>query len=125
MLIREDYGLHEVPWSELLNPSFIGVLGDTRLSDDVQESRARSVLRIPDVDGGFVLIQHGLAVREPEGTPVYLIDSDFFTSERCEPNDALQALDKFNKWGGHLFRWAATDVLRAALRPEYDGLGGP
>ena len=103
VLIRETHGLAEVPWSKLLNPSFIGVMGDAGLSGDVQESQARSLLRIPDVNGGFVLIQHGLAVREPEGTPVYLIDSDFFTNERCEPDDALQALDKFNKWGGHLF----------------------
>jgi uncharacterized protein (TIGR04255 family) len=117
VLIRENYGLGEVPWSELLNPAFMGVLGDTQLSDDVQESQAHSLLRIPGVHGGFVLIQHGLAVKEPEGSPAYLIDSDFFTNERCNPNAALQALDRFNKWGGHLFRWAATDKLRAALRP--------
>ena len=120
VLDREEHGLRGVPWEELLNPSFIGILGDGRLSDAVQESQGRALLKIPDVDDGFVLIEHGLATGEQEGQLVYLIDSDFFTNKRCESNDALQSLDRFNKWGGHLFRWATKDKLRTALRPRTD-----
>ena len=117
VLVRERYGLQDVPWSELLNPSFIGVLGDQHLSEDVQESQARSLLSIPDVEGGFVLLEQGLAVSRPEDSQAYLIDADFFTEKRSESNDAFDALDRFNKWGGHLFRWATTDTLRGALQP--------
>ncbi len=120
VLNREKHELREIPWEKLLNPAFIGILGDGRLSGAVQESQARTLLRIPDVDNGFVLIEHGLAAREQEEQPVYLIDSDFFTNKRCESHDALQSLDRFNKWGGHLFRWAAQDKLRTALRPRTD-----
>jgi uncharacterized protein (TIGR04255 family) len=120
VLDREEYGLREVPWEKLLNPSFIGILGDGRLSDDIYESQSRALLKIPDVDSGFVLIEHGLASGEQGGQPVYLIDSDFFTNKRCKSHDALQSLDRFNKWGGHLFRWATKDKLRTALRPRTD-----
>ena len=120
VLNRERHGLGEVSWEKLLNPWFIGILGDGRLSGAVQESQGRALLKIPDVDDGFVLIEHGLATGEQEGQLVYLIDSDFFTNKRCESHGALQSLDRFNKWGGHLFRWATQGKLRTALRPRTD-----
>lgn len=118
VLDRGEYGLNSVPWSELLNPVFLGVLGSREIAQDVEQSQTRVLLTIPDVEGGQVLLQHGIATRNDSGSPVYLIDADFFTQNRCDHDVAFAAANKFNKWAGHLFRWAITDVLRATLEPH-------
>ena len=118
VLDRRHYGLDSVPWSDLLNPVFLGVLGSKEIAQDVQQFQTRALLTIPDVDGGQVLLQHGIAVREEDGEPAYLIDADFFTENRCDYDAAFKATNKFNRWAGHLFRWAITDLLRAALEPR-------
>ena len=117
VLVRSSFGLPTTPWSRLLNASLIGMLGDYDLADDVQELKVESLLRVPDVDQGRVLLRHGLAKTRTDGEQAYLIDADFHTNRRSGPNDVFEDLDRFNKWGGRLFRWATTGQLRDALRP--------
>ena len=114
---KTQYGIENTPWSDLLNPSFLGVLGDPNLAGDALQSQARVVLKIPDVEEGIVIIQHGLPNDGGEGLNIYLLDADFYTERRCTTDDAFIAADKFNQWGGHLFRWAATKKLRDLLGP--------
>ena len=115
VLMRSRFELPDTPWSEFLNPSFIGVLGDEHVADDVREIQVECTLHIPDVEGGQVHIRHGLRRTEEENEQVYLIDADFHTGRRSDTNGAFEVLDKFNKWSGQLFRWATTDRLRDSL----------
>ncbi len=117
VLVRADLELSDAPWSELLSPSFIGILGDENLAYDVQELKGESLLRIPDVDQGQVLLKHGLVTIQGSDEQAYMIDADFYTNRRSVPDDVFDALDKFNRWGGLLFRWATTEKLRTALGP--------
>lgn len=117
LLIRDNYGLDEVPWLELLNPSFSGLLGDPDLSRAVQGFQSVTELKIPDVEGGIVKVQHGLA-EDQSGGQAYLIDADFQTNARSSPKDAFATLDRFNRWSGYLFRWAISRKLRDALGPH-------
>lgn len=117
VLDRGKVGLSDTPWSELFNSSFIGMLGDCAIAGDVQELQVESLLRIPDVENGKVRLRHGLTKAEPDSKQVYFIDADFYTDQRSESDDVFNALDKFNKWGGDLFRWATSDKLRTALGP--------
>ena len=52
VLDREVFGLSDTPWSELLPPQFIGMLGDRELGKEVQEFQVESLLRIPSVVEG-------------------------------------------------------------------------
>jgi uncharacterized protein (TIGR04255 family) len=120
VLDPRQYGLDSAPWSDLLNPIFLGVLGSDEIARDVQQSHTQAVLTIPDVDGGQVLLQHGLVVKE-DASPAYLIDADFYTQSRCDHDAAFKAANKFNRWAGHLFRWAITNTFRAAMVPRTTG----
>ena len=117
VLVRSKLGLGDTPWSALLNPSFIGVLGDRNLADDVQDLSVESLLGIPDVEQGQVNIKHGIAIHQQDDEEVYVIDADFYTTRRSTPEEVFDALDRFNRWAGNLFRWATTDKLRTALEP--------
>lgn len=122
VLDRSRYGLEATPWSELLNPIFLGVLGSQEIAPDVvRQSQSQVVLTIPDVADGQVVLHHGLAVDEDTGSSLYLIDADFSTQSRCHSDDAFNVADNFNRWAGHLFRWAITDVLREKLDPHSAG----
>lgn len=118
VLMRSRFNAPDTPWSEFLNSSFIGILGSQEVAGDVQETYTQSVLNIPDVDGGRVVIKHGLTRTQEENEQVYLIDADFYTDRRSDSNEAVGYLDRFNRWGGYLFRWATTPELRDALGKE-------
>ena len=117
VIVRSKLGLSDTPWSQLFNPTFIGMLDDPNLAGNMQELQMESLLKIPDVEQGRVKLRHGLASARGNKEQVYLIDADFYTEKRSEPDDVLRALDKFNELGGNLFRWATSDELRAALEP--------
>ena len=118
VLDRRHYDLESVPWAELLNPDFLGALGSEEIAQDVVQSHTQVLLTIPDVEGGQVILQHGLAVREDDAPPAYVIDADFSTQNRCDHDAAFKAAGKFNRWAGHLFRWATTDYFRTAMAPR-------
>jgi uncharacterized protein (TIGR04255 family) len=118
ILDRSHYGLESVPWSELLNPNFLGVLGSEEIAQDVVQSHTQVLLTIPDVGGGLVILQHGLIVRDGNDSPAYFIDADFSTQDRGDHDAAFKAANKFNRWAGHLFRWVATDYFRMAMQPR-------
>ena len=117
VLSRGKLGLSDTAWSELLNASFLGMLGDRNIADDVQELQVVTLLTIPDVENGKVRLRHGLKNSEADGEKVYVIDADFYSDQRSDSDAAFNSLDKFNKWGGDLFRWAISDKLRFALHP--------
>ena len=117
VIIRSKLGLSDTPWSKLFNSTLIGMLNDPNLAGNVQELQVESLLSIPDVEQGRVKLRHGLASAKNDKEQVYLIDADFYTEKRSEPDDVLRALDKFNKLGGNFFRWATSGELRDALGP--------
>ena len=118
ILNRDDYGLHETPWLQLLNPLFIGMLGSEDLSNEVREFQVETLLRVPNVAGGLVTIRHGLVRDQSGDQQLYRIDADFYTENRSSPENAFAILDRFNEWGGHFFRWAISDKLRHSLQPK-------
>jgi uncharacterized protein (TIGR04255 family) len=110
----------ETPWKDLVKPTFIGLLGLDEYRERIKESASVSTLRLDDVPGGSVRIQHGLRPPAAESEPeeVYFIDADFFTEERTNVADALNWLSAFHAHSGNLFRWVITDTLYKALRPR-------
>ena len=117
VLVRSKIDLPSTPWSELFNPAFIGLLGDSNLADTVQELEVESLLSISGEAGEQVILRHGLARTSETDEQVYFIDADFYTERRSTSDDVFEALDRFNRLGGNLFRWATSDKLRAALGP--------
>ena len=117
VLDRSQLGLSGTPWAELLAPTFIGMLGDSVFANHLGELQVDSLLRIPGEEQGQLHLRHGLARSGDTDEQVYLIDADFYTDRRSDSDDIFRALDKFNKLGGNLFRWATSEKLRVALGP--------
>ena len=118
---KDELGLKDSQWVDLLNPALIGLLGIEYLTEEVQDAQTESLIRVKEVEDGSVRLRHGLR-STPEGRTVYLIDMDLFTSERRDTDGAFGVLDAFNQVAGRIFRWSITGTLRSALgaspRPE-------
>jgi uncharacterized protein (TIGR04255 family) len=110
----------DTPWKELVKPAFIGLLGLDEYRDRVKDSASVSTVRLDNVSGASVRIQHGLRPLgpEPNSELTYFIDADFFTEEHTNVADVLDRLRAFHAHSGNLFRWVITDTLYQALRPQ-------
>ncbi len=109
--------LDKVLWGELLQPHISGELACTELEDDI-ESVVRQLGISLSEKNGHVLIKHGLALDTDEKKQCFLIDCDYFRSERTETTDAIEVLNYFNGQAGRLFRWCITERLHNAMAPR-------
>lgn len=106
----------ELKWSSLINPQLLGEVALPHIENHLLD--ARKAIRIRD-NQSSLLIQHGLAIVDGKTTPdAYLIDSDFYTDDREEVDNAEQVLDGFHSRARRVFRWAISDQLHDALGPE-------
>jgi uncharacterized protein (TIGR04255 family) len=117
LIDRVSLGIGEVPWAELLNPAFVGLLGrDTPVSQEVRRITSVAEIELADMPGAHVRVQHGLIELPPPEK--YLIDSDFFANERSDLATVLARLGAFSAHAGNLFRWAISEQLHTALQPR-------
>lgn len=114
---RKAINLEHEPWSSLINPSLIGLLGADDVRDGVAEIATAVSMTVDEIPGAFVKLRHGLVKHKKEGHEAYRIDSDFFVEGRKENEDVGPILACFNRLAGDLFRWAASERLTAALKP--------
>jgi uncharacterized protein (TIGR04255 family) len=115
---REQIGLDQVAWRDLIRPPLLGLLGSDLIPDaDVLELQGSATLAL---ENGKVTIRHGLGVNSETKHPAYLLDYDFYTDSQTDAESAnvLRAFDDFNEESGRVFRWCITDRLHEALQPE-------
>lgn len=113
---REKIGLDGIAWSDLLNPTLIGLLGDTTLQTALARINSEAEFDIRTEGISKVRLRHGLISRNNQEQ--YLIDTDCYTEERSAFDAIPSILNSFNRTAGNLFRWTLSDKLRDALGPE-------
>jgi uncharacterized protein (TIGR04255 family) len=119
LLDRRKLDVADVPWKELLNPDFAGALGgNSPIAAELTGIGTVVEFSLPQPSGAQARLQHGLNEAPGDTGDVYAIDSDFFLTERTQPADALSCLNGFNVHAGNLFRWAISERLSAALKPQ-------
>ena len=119
IISRQDLGLENTKWSELIKNSALGLLADNDVQiEDVVELSAATVLRLDEA--GKVVIRTALGKSERTGDEtIFVVDSDFFQEGPVKGmNDAIEICSKFNQSAGKAFRWIIHDRLHTALGPQ-------
>jgi uncharacterized protein (TIGR04255 family) len=111
---RSRLGMPDVPWSELIKSSMLGLLADPNLSTNV--SSVQSQTQISLELGELLLLQHGVTPLQTGGQG-YAIDADFYSDTKRSGSEVFDVLGRFNREAGNFFRWAITPKLSYALEP--------
>jgi uncharacterized protein (TIGR04255 family) len=119
LIRREELGLGNSKWAELLEPHIAGELGIDDIAASIREIAKQVRIHLPDNEG-TVLLQHGLVHDDESDSEevYYLIDSDFSTTEQTEISHAIEKLNDFNQQSKRLFRWCITNRLHEAMGPQ-------
>lgn len=119
---RSDWGLTDIPWTDILNPHVLGVVADQVVGLSVNETLSSSVVTLED-GRSKVRIQHGLIQRIVDGITEeelsYLVDNDFFLDEQTEARDGIYILKEFHRQSGRVFNWCITNAFRDAMAGNY------
>jgi uncharacterized protein (TIGR04255 family) len=114
---RAKLHLKDVPWADLLQPHIAGELACEEVRGEIDRAARQVGLRLATASGQ-VLVRHGLATDSEIKEECFLIDSDYFSTERTETNDVIRRLNEFNRQAGNLFRWCITKRLHEAMGPR-------
>ncbi|MBI2842217.1 MAG: TIGR04255 family protein [Armatimonadetes bacterium] len=117
VISRQRLGLDGAKWKDLLKPHILGELGAADVEEQIVESRAETVINVPDVPDAHVRLVHGIVELTPTREECYLIDADFWIERKDGTYEPFDVLDRFNRLAGRLFRWAITDTLHNAMEP--------
>jgi len=114
VISRRALGLKDVPWSELLSEDLAAEF-HSRIANSVEGAWHQLSLRLQG-DVAKVTLQHGLSNKD--GDVCYVIDADYYATDRIGVKDAERILAYFNRQAGRVFRWCIAEKLHRAMGPE-------
>ncbi len=117
LIDRESLGLSDEPWHSLLIPEIAAELCLSPWYEGVEEAH-RSIRAKINETNDHVFMQHGLSVSDEDQKTKFLLDFDYYYSEKVEISDADQIIERLHSHSGTAFRWAITDALHRALGPS-------
>lgn len=123
LIVRSKLGVEDKKWSELIAKHIASELYDLEFSSLIQGISKNLILKVEDLEGGFVNLSHGLVTTKNSinnlDETAYLFDADFYIEQKIEgQKNAWDILNRFNQCGGNLFRGSITDTLRNAMEPS-------
>lgn len=119
VIAREDLGLSDRPWSDLLQSYIAGAFLGPSLSETDFLAKT-TILTAKLSDGDHVLLRHGLVTQNETKKIAYLIDSDFYNEEQRDAglDTTLAVAGRLHTNSGRLFRWCISDTLHVAMDPK-------
>lgn len=118
---RRDLGLEEVPFSQLIQPCYLGLLAE----EDVSETAVSrcSIDTEMSLRGGCRLKLHagpGLINRnhQPDSEVKFVFDQDLYMPGNVPVNLSAGALQTLHAQADSVFRGAITDTLHRAMEPS-------
>ncbi|MCK4787768.1 MAG: TIGR04255 family protein [Desulfobacteraceae bacterium] len=113
---RKELGLENIDWSELLQPYVLGLLSSD-MRGSVESLEAKYEIRLDD-GSSVARIVTGLVDVEDRAETNFMIDMDFYSTQKMTPTSAEEKLDYFHVEASKAFRWMITDELHNAMEPE-------
>lgn len=114
------YGFTKIQWAALIDAKVLGPFGIPGHKGHLQGSRHEVVVTLPDgsdrfrLTHGFVQYREANQTNQP-GTPAYLLDQDYFTTQRVEWDMLMPTLERFELDAGQFFRLCVTDQFHQAM----------
>ena len=118
---RKALGLENVPFSDLFDPAYLGILGKEGIVETAT-MRCNVDIEMAISNGCRVKIHSGPGMVKKNGQTdseiKFIFDQDLFTAGRIAVTDSAEALEHLHTHAYPTFRGAITDLLHNALIPE-------
>lgn len=118
---RKDLGLSDVPFRQLLQPAYLGLLGEEDVPEHVTarcnldaELAIRGGCRVKIHAGPGIVKKNGQTDNEVR----FIFDQDLFMSGNVPVNHSAGALETLHSQAYSIFRGAITDTLFDAMEPK-------
>lgn len=111
---RSMLSIPATPWHELLDSQVAGELVDTEAAEQIKRLRKEILFDLPDLAQARMIHSFGIS----RGEQVYVIDTDFFTTQKTEANDVSRRLGIFNRYARSFFRKCISEQLHRAMGPN-------
>jgi len=116
---RSDLGMKDVPWTELLQPHVLGLLSSPHeaVKTSIRAFEAKCELQLED-GSSMARIVTALVEAQDNKEECFMIDTDFYTTQKTPISEVQNKLDYFHVRGSRLIRWFIKDKLHNAMEPE-------
>ncbi len=113
---RSALSLQDSPWTELLQPYFLGMLS-SEISDRVKMCENSYEISLADNES-LVRINTSFVQNVENNEQCYMIDSDFYAARKTQPDKTFNKLDFLHQRATRLIRFIITDKLHAAMEQQ-------
>lgn len=118
---RKALNLEQVPFSELIQPTYLGILADDEIAE--QAASRSGVDAEVTIRGGCHAKIHagpGIVTRngQTESEAKFIFDQDLFMTGNVPINYSAGALETLHSQAYPIFRGAISDLLHSAMDPE-------
>jgi len=117
---RIDLGLENVPYSDLIEPMYLGLMADESTSERSFNQNSidadvaiRNGCRLKIHAGPGIVKKNGHTDKEVK----FIIDQDLFIAQNVPVNQAAESLEVLHAQAYPIFRNAITDMLHNAMEP--------
>jgi len=116
---RSELELEDVPWSKLLQPYVLGILSspDDGVKKNVRTLEAKTELQLED-GSSMARIVTALVEWQEKKEECFMIDTDFYTTQKTAISEVHDKIDYFHVRGSRLMQWVITGRLHEAMKPE-------
>lgn len=117
---REELGLGNKKWSDLLRNPVLGMLSIEDDDDGIKVSQNSQMSELALDESHYMTVRTGMGtLSEGDGAnrPVFVIDTDAYKVGDTETGRALLSLEQLHEPVSRYFRWAITDTLHEAMKP--------
>jgi len=114
---RSILGLSNVGWNELLEPHLLGLLSSPEVGTDVHAFESKYEINLENNKGSVTIITRFVEAVDTSEV-CYMIDSDFYTTEKTNVNNAIEILDYYHIIASRLIQWCITNRLHKAMNPK-------
>lgn len=116
---RSELGLDDRPWDELLRPHVLGILSSTddAVGRSIKAFEAKTECQLDD-GSSMARIVTALVEGGDESEQCFMIDTDFYTTQKTPISDVQDRLDYFHVRASRLIQWFITERLHEAMEPQ-------
>jgi uncharacterized protein (TIGR04255 family) len=115
---RSVLKLEEVGWCELLQPYALGLLSAPGVRDRVRGLESKYEVLLEDNSSMARIVTALMTWQENNNEECFMIDTDFYTTQKTEIGDGDGKLDYFHVRASRLIQWFITKRLHEAMEPD-------